>query len=257
MSQGILYSCVAHQTRVLSEHSMRSGNFKEIVFRLLSSVPESPDSQTSYSFQGYYFHFKVANKLTYLCLAEENFGRQIPFMFLEKISELFDVIQYNDKKVTAFDSVLKSNMDKFSKTKLVIPKTQAIQEDLNEVKGIMIKNIEGLMKRGEKLEILEEKTIELETEATQLKGNATQVKGHIQKWHRLRLILCAAGFLVLLGVLAMVIVYFVCGGLSNCGKAPTLAPTAAPSLAPGQTLAPGTTSAPSTQAPTITMAPTV
>lgn len=51
--ENILYSCVADQATVLSEFSIRSGNFKEIVFRLLSNVDSTVNNQMSFAFQKY------------------------------------------------------------------------------------------------------------------------------------------------------------------------------------------------------------
>jgi len=239
---GILYSCVALQSRLLVDHTTRSGNFKEIVVRLLASLGDA-DLKTSYIFQGYYFHFKVSNHVTYMCLSDENFTRRLAFLFLDKISELFEVIQYNDEKVRLFDSVLKYHMKKFSDSKVIIPKTQAIQDELDEVKGIMVKNIEGLMKRGEQLELLEDTTIELEKEAETHKNMATKVKGEVKFWHRMRIILLLAIGCIVLTTVILIIVYFVCNGF-KCGVKPTDSPTFQPTPTP--TSIPPTASRPPT-----------
>lgn len=37
----------------------------------------------------YFFHYEVADGLTFLCLTDEAFGRQMPFLFLEDVKKRF------------------------------------------------------------------------------------------------------------------------------------------------------------------------
>jgi len=102
----------------------------------------------------------------------------------------------------------------------VVPKIAEIQQELDEVKGIMVKNIDSLLKRGETLEILEDTTELLETEAAQFKGGAQQVKKNILKWHRLRIMLIVGGIITIIGLGVALGVWYGCGGVDWwCGGA--------------------------------------
>lgn len=58
----------------------------------------------------HYFHFKVYNFITYLCLCNEEVGRTIPYTFLDDICNLFDPIKNNVREVGAFGTVLQKKM---------------------------------------------------------------------------------------------------------------------------------------------------
>ena len=90
----LIYSVVARGTIVLAEFSTAKGNFSEIARKILEKVPNQHNSKMSYVYERYIFsvcfkwarhifHYLVDDQITYLCMADEEFGRRVPFTYLE------------------------------------------------------------------------------------------------------------------------------------------------------------------------------
>src|SRR5699024_3733707 len=89
------YTLVARETTVLAEFSSARGNFDEVARKILEKVPSTQNSKMSYVYErfvpfhflshshSHIFHYLVDDIITYLCMADEEFGRRVPFTFLD------------------------------------------------------------------------------------------------------------------------------------------------------------------------------
>ncbi|KAK4440594.1 Vesicle-associated membrane protein [Sesamum alatum] len=86
----ILYGVVARGTTVLAEFSAVTGNTGAVVRRILEklSETESAESRLCFSQDRYIFHILRSDGLIFLCMANDTFGRRIPF-YLEDIQMRF------------------------------------------------------------------------------------------------------------------------------------------------------------------------
>jgi hypothetical protein len=80
----IVYAVVSRGKTVLAEYTFTSGNFPTITRVLLGKIPEE-DGKMSYVYDQFVFHYVVENKITFLCMADENAKRRVPFAFLDDI----------------------------------------------------------------------------------------------------------------------------------------------------------------------------
>ncbi|KAK9828831.1 hypothetical protein WJX72_002301 [[Myrmecia] bisecta] len=219
MPDKILYTVVARGTVVLAEYSTVTGNAHLVAHRILEKLSQE-DSRVSYSQERHLFHILVSNGLTFMCMADESIGRRIPFAFLDDIKDRF-LSAYADGAATAvayeyntdFSRVLQQRCDYFSND----PNADAINRvrgGITEVKNIMVENIEKVLDRGERIELLVDKTDHLQHEAFAFKRESRRLK-HKMWWQNARLL--AAVFAgVLLG--AYIIVAFVCSPTFQCHK---------------------------------------
>ena len=66
------------------------GNFEQVTRQLLKRIPaENKIMSYVYPKEKYVFHYMVDDGITYLCMADEGFGRMIPFRFLEDLKNKF------------------------------------------------------------------------------------------------------------------------------------------------------------------------
>jgi len=88
------------------------------------------------------------------------------------------------------------------------------QTELNQVKDIMVQNVEQILSRGERIELLVDKTDTMANQATAFRRGARSVRR--QMWWKNKKIM---GLSVLVGlVLLWIIVAQFCGaGLNQCG----------------------------------------
>jgi len=177
----IIYSVVARASVVLAEYSITSGNFTTIATRILGKIPLN-DNKMSYVADRHIFHYIVEDGITYLCMADEEFGRRLPFAFLEDIKNRFKAT-YADRGRTAlaygmnadFSRVLQNQMDYYSNNPNA-DRINRVRNEIDEVKSVMVQNIEKVLERGERIELLVDRTENLNQTAFQFKKKATQVK---------------------------------------------------------------------------------
>eukprot|EP00879_Flechtneria_rotunda_P001078 GHRR01001218.1.p1 GENE.GHRR01001218.1~~GHRR01001218.1.p1 ORF type:complete len:200 (+),score=63.99 GHRR01001218.1:139-738(+) len=177
----LLYSLVARGAVILAEHSDVSGNAAQIAIRILERLP-AEDTRVTYTQERHMFHIMVHAGLTYLCMAEEAAGRRIAFAFLEDVKDNFmsrygrtyrEAIAYEYN--TDFSRVLQQRMEYFSND----PSADVINRvrgEITQVKDIMIENIEKVLDRGERLDLLVDKTEHLQGEAFAFRREAKRAR---------------------------------------------------------------------------------
>jgi len=211
----IIYTLVARGTCVLAEFTSTSGNFTTVTRRILEKIP-GQDAKMSYVYDRHIFHYIVEDGITYLCMADEEFGRRIPFAFLEDIKNRFKAT-YGDRGKTAiaygmntdFSRVLQNQMDYYSNNPGADRITR-VRGEIDEVKSVMVTSIEKVLERGERIELLVDKTESLNQSAFKFKKGSTQLK-RAMWWKNIKI-------MIILGIVIVAVIYFIvamaCGGLA-------------------------------------------
>ncbi|CAM9519513.1 LOW QUALITY PROTEIN: vesicle-associated membrane protein 7-like [Lethenteron reissneri] len=211
----ILFSVVARGTTILAKHANFSGNFVEVAEQVLAKI--SPENaKLTYSHGSYLFHYISQDRIVYLCITDDDFERSKAFAFLGEVTRRFQTT-YGSRAQTAlpysmnseFSSVLGAQMRHFSEEKSTERLSQ-VQGQVDELKGIMVKNIDLIADRGEKLELLIDKTENLVDSSVTFKRSSRNL-ARAMCMKNLKLTL-------LLAIVAIVIIYFIvsaaCGGLA-------------------------------------------
>ncbi|XP_030035945.2 vesicle-associated membrane protein 7 isoform X1 [Manduca sexta] len=164
----ILFSVVARGTVVLAKYATCHGNFTEVTEQILSKIPPQDDKLT-YSHGNYLFHYIAENKLVFFCITDDKFQRSRAFLFLNEIKRRF-ITAFGDTAQTAipyamnseFVRVLATEMKHYSDSR-DLDTISRVHGELDELKNIMVKSIDSMAMRGEKLELLVKKTDDLAT----------------------------------------------------------------------------------------------
>lgn len=216
----MFYALVARGTVVLAEHTNRSGNFPTVTRMLLGRISPTSDSKMSYLYDDYVFHYIVEDGITYLCLADEQQKRRMPFLFLQDVKDKFRA-SYGERAKTAiafamnteFSRVLAERMEFFNENPAADNFGQ-VKDKLAEVKDIMVQNIESVLARGEKIELLVDKSEQLNRSANKFQRSSKQLK-NVMWWKNVKM---WALITVIVIVLIWLISSFVCGfNYSKCG----------------------------------------
>ncbi|KAL1557770.1 vesicle-associated membrane protein 727-like protein [Salvia divinorum] len=222
--KGLIYSFVAKGTVVLAEHTPYSGNFSTIAVQCLQKLP-SNSSKYTYSCDGHTFNFLLDSGFVFLVVADESMGRSIPFVFLERVKDDFkqrygasiksddphpladdedeDDLLFEDRFSIAynldreFGPKLKEHMQYCMNHPEEMNKLSKLKAQITEVKGIMMDNIEKVLDRGEKIELLVDKTDNLQFQADSFQRQGRQLRR--QMWmQNLRMKLMIAGVVLVL-----------------------------------------------------------
>ncbi|XP_028796897.1 vesicle-associated membrane protein 722-like [Neltuma alba] len=218
--QSLIYSFVARGTVILAEYTEFSGNFTGIASQCLQKLPPSSNKFT-YNCDGHTFNYLVDNGFTYCVVAVESVGRQIPIAFLERIKEEFSKKYAGGKAATAaarslnkeFGFKLKEQMQYCIDHPEEIDKLAKVKAQVSEVKGVMMENIEKVLDRGEKIELLVDRTENLRSQAQDFRQQGTKIRRKMW-FQNMKVKLIVLAIIVLL---IFVIVFSVCGGF-KCGK---------------------------------------
>eukprot|EP00088_Acartia_fossae_P064197 TRINITY_DN7895_c0_g1_i10.p1 TRINITY_DN7895_c0_g1~~TRINITY_DN7895_c0_g1_i10.p1 ORF type:complete len:221 (+),score=50.81 TRINITY_DN7895_c0_g1_i10:38-700(+) len=213
----ILYCVISRGNTVLTKYASCVGNFSEISDLVISKIPAG-DGKMTYRHANYLYHYIQENSLIYLCITEEGFGQGDAFSFLDKVQTKFKK-RFALRAVTAtayslnteFSLVIREEMDRFNKpASQEHEKITMIQEEVNQVKDIMVRNIDELVERGEKLDLLVDKTDNLSATAVTFKTTSRAV--HNQMWWK------SVRWSIAVGVAVLIFVYIIvslsCGGMA-------------------------------------------
>nr|AFK36461.1 unknown [Lotus japonicus] len=179
----LIYAFVSRGTVILAEFTEFSGNFNSIAFQCLQKLP-STSNKFTYNCDAHTFNFLVDNGYTYCIVADESVGRQVPMAFLERVKDDF-VSKYGDGKAATapanslnkeFGPKLKEHMQYCVDHPEEISKLAKVKAQVSEVKGVMMENIEKVLDRGEKIELLVDKTENLHHQAQDFRTSGTSIR---------------------------------------------------------------------------------
>ncbi|KAL3506349.1 hypothetical protein ACH5RR_031731 [Cinchona calisaya] len=169
----LIYSFVARGTIILAEYTEFTGNFTTIASQCLQKLPAS-NNKFTYNCDDHTFNYHVDNGFTYCVVAAEGAGRQLPIAFLERVKDDFNKRYGGGKATTAkakslnkeFGPKLKEHMKYCVDHPEEINKLAKVKAQVSEVKGVMMENIEKVLDRGEKIELLVDKTENLRSQVS-------------------------------------------------------------------------------------------
>uniref|UniRef100_A0A3Q3D447 Vesicle-associated membrane protein 7 n=1 Tax=Hippocampus comes TaxID=109280 RepID=A0A3Q3D447_HIPCM len=158
----ILFAVVARGTTILAKHAWCGGNFLEVTEQILAKIP-SENNKLTYSHASVLCVYVFNDILFFLC-ARKDFERSRAFSFLSEIKRRFQTT-YGSRAQTAlpyamnseFSSTLAAQMKHHSDPRGSDRLTET-QMQVDDLKGIMVRNIDLVAQRGEKLELLIDKT---------------------------------------------------------------------------------------------------
>ncbi|KAH9605497.1 hypothetical protein KSS87_014704 [Heliosperma pusillum] len=219
----ILYALVARGTIILSEFSAVTGNIGAVARRILEKLPNNgdgdgdADSRLCFSQDRYIFHILKADGLVFLCMANDTFGRRIPFSYLEDIHMRFmknygriahhaPAYSMNDE----FSRVLHQQMEFFSSS----PSADTLNRVQGEIRTIMVDNIEKILERGDRIELLVDKTSTMQDSAFHFRKQSKRLRRAL--WMKNAKLLMWLTCLIV--VLLYIIIAAACGGITlpNC-----------------------------------------
>ena len=200
----ILYSLVSRKEVVLAEYTSASGNFPQIVRNFLPKLSVQ-DGRMSYTYDNFVFHYCCEDTIIYLAMCNEvaKDQRRVPFAFLDDVKSKF-ISMYGDKAQTAIAFSLNKEFSKILKTQMEFFNSpsgdsfSALNSKIDEVKNVMYENIESVLARGEKLEILVDKSEALQQQAFVFQRSARDLKSAMW-WRQVKI------YLLIFGVVALII----------------------------------------------------
>eukprot|EP00549_Striatella_unipunctata_P016831 CAMPEP_0118702152 /NCGR_PEP_ID=MMETSP0800-20121206/17705_1 /TAXON_ID=210618 ORGANISM="Striatella unipunctata, Strain CCMP2910" /NCGR_SAMPLE_ID=MMETSP0800 /ASSEMBLY_ACC=CAM_ASM_000638 /LENGTH=189 /DNA_ID=CAMNT_0006603267 /DNA_START=39 /DNA_END=605 /DNA_ORIENTATION=+ len=183
----IVYALVSREKTVLAEHTATSatGNFPTVTRVLLSKIPTT-DGKMTYVYDQYVFHYVVENGICYLCMSDELHKHRIPYAFLHDMKDR-TVSRYGIDILTRaiafslneeFSPIIEERMNFYNSgdAEKTIDTIGAVKSQIEDVKDVMVQNIEKVLERGEKIELLVDKTDRLNQQAFKFEASSRTLR---------------------------------------------------------------------------------
>lgn len=223
----IVYALVSREKTVLAEYTAQSatGNFPTVTRVLLSKIPQQDGRQT-YVYDQYLFHYVVESGICFLCMSDELNKHRIPYAFLNDMKDRFSGKYGREEPLHAiafaynedFSRIIQERMDFFNSDEAdrSIDNIGAVKSQIDDVKGVMVQNIERVLERGEKLELLVERTDRLNQQAFRFEASSRSLR-RTMYWKQMR---CRIAMGVGVCFLIFILSATACGGLDfhRCRK---------------------------------------
>ncbi|QSS57974.1 synaptobrevin-like protein Sybl1, vesicle-associated membrane protein [Histoplasma capsulatum] len=179
----LLYACIAHRTTILAEHSSpgtSSTAASSLASIILPKISHQTPQKLTYTHDRLFVHYIADSPsaagengeltshapLSYLVVATAELGRRIPFAFLLEIRRKF-LTTYNPES-TDFSSLppygcaaFNTHLRELLQTYNTAPPADSLasaRKEIDSVRGIMTENIERVLERGERIDLLVDKT---------------------------------------------------------------------------------------------------
>ncbi|CAM6055075.1 unnamed protein product [Sphagnum tenellum] len=227
----LLYSVVARKNIILARHASCIGNFAEITDVILAKLDLESNAKMTYQSGHYLYHYISEAGIVFLCITDGDVDRASAFGFLEAVKRKFES-QYGglgpgSKSNTAipfamnteFSMIMSAEMRKINNSGAAAAsnrggtgddKVERLRDEVQQVKDIMISNIDSIVERGERLELLVDKTEVLSNESVSFRQSSRALQRKMW-WQNARM-------KVLLAVVVVLVIYSIvtasCGGFS-------------------------------------------
>lgn len=117
-------------------------------------------------------------------MSDEQNKHRIPFAFLNEMKELFTSKYGLDVPQRAiafslneeFAKVIQDRMDYYNSAGSNVDGLSAVKNQIEDVKGVMVENIEKVLERGEKIELLVDKTDRLNQQAFKFESSSKRLR---------------------------------------------------------------------------------
>ncbi|KAK4146847.1 synaptobrevin-domain-containing protein [Dichotomopilus funicola] len=225
----LLYACVAYNTTILTEHTTSAASqASSLASLILPKIDHSTPQKLTYTHGTHHIHYIAASPseyppnspqspaggLTYLVISDSAaVNRRISFGFLVELRTRFlaahppEVEGYADLPsygCAGFNNALRGLMVEYGTT--AQGRDDAIgnaQREIEDVRGIMTRNIEGLLERGERIDLLVDKTDRLGQGASEFRVRSRGLKRRMW-WKNVKL-MGLLGVVVVLILVAIIV----------------------------------------------------
>ncbi|KAI0087171.1 VAMP/synaptobrevin-like protein [Irpex rosettiformis] len=218
----LIHALVAQGSTILAEHQGGERDFSQATQTILSKIPPN-NSKLTYVWEQYLFHYISEGGYIYLCMADDSAGRRMPFAFLTELQQKFTSAALPSSSSSfppayalqgSFGPVIAQLMNTYNTSPPSDELTRA-QSELAQVKNIMVQNVEQILSRGERIELLVDKTDNMASQATAFRRGAKTVRRSM--WWKNTRVLALSG-LVGLTFVWLIVAQFCGAGLNQCGS---------------------------------------
>lgn len=234
----ILYVAVFKGSVTAAEYSSISGNFNAVAKEFLTKAARN-EGKFTYPVEGTTFNFLSRTGITFLCVADDQYGRILPGAFLDKLADNWAVdigdklpqpLREGQLNATYGAKNIKALVDKITAKPEEFDKLTAVKDKVNQAKDVMMTNMQSMIARDEQLHNLEDKTHTLLGAANEFQSSGRKLRTSMW-WQNFKIKIIIGAALLLL---ALILFLVICLGVVSCfgGSGSSSSPSPSPSPLP-------------------------
>ena len=181
----VIYVAISRGVNVLAEYTdpRHSGNYETVTRLLLRRIGEGASKLAQLRYDSHIFHYSIVEGVTFLCMTDESARSRLPFAFLDDVADTFRSAYGVDEPLRAiafqmneaFSPVLKQKCE-FYATNGDADVISSVKSRIDATRDVMVENIDRILERGEKIELLVDKTENMQHQAFKFERSATTLK---------------------------------------------------------------------------------
>lgn len=222
ITAALFYVAIAKGKTIIASHADGTQNAAAIATLILDKINLAVESKQTFVHQKYQIHYihtapsnGIKDGLTYLAIGTEALGRRVPFACLFDIKRHFldsfetsEIASAGANEFTAFEQVIQERMQAVLVNGVEgADKAREVQREIDSVKDIMSQNIERVLERGERIDLLVDKSAHLQSSSLAFRKKSAAVKRQMW-WQKTRTN-------ALIGTTVVVLTYIMIG--MGCG----------------------------------------
>ncbi|KAJ1449410.1 synaptobrevin-domain-containing protein [Pelagophyceae sp. CCMP2097] len=213
----VIYVAISRGVNVLAEYTRHTGNYETVTRLLLRKIGDGGARVAQIRYDEHIFHYQILDGITYLCMTDESAKSRLPFAFLADVADTFRAA-YGERAQSAiafemneaFAPLLRRKVDCYLHSDEA-DIMSSVRAKIEETKDVMVDNIDRILERGEKIELLVDKAEHMSQQAFRFERSAKSLK---------RAMCCKRAKIYAFGVFVLGLIVFFCTALA-CG--PTFA----------------------------------
>ena len=206
----ILCGVISRGTTILAKYEVGDPPLNEFIDKVLETISATSDESNIFTYGELRIYYMSQRSITYVAIAQQDIPKENVFKFLGEVLEEFQRYAGDSARSALahaydeeFGEILKNRMLRATPTQL-----DNLNKDMDEVKRIMIQNIETCLDTGKKIDVILNNTNYLQTNTEIFKRQAAQI--HRQMWWENKKMTAIA--IVGAVLLVYIIVSSACGG---------------------------------------------
>ncbi|CCJ29490.1 unnamed protein product [Pneumocystis jirovecii] len=168
----IFYAGIARGQDILAEYNVDGTDMNDLVSLILEKAVLNEETKLTYVYKMYMIHYiytpvDSVGGLTYLCITSDQIERRVPFALLYEIKREFakyfslhDMIELPVSSFVGFSREIAEKISMMGRDDgmLMTDMVRVVQKEMEQVKSAMTENIEKVLERGERIELLVNRT---------------------------------------------------------------------------------------------------
>jgi len=191
-------------TSLVGEYYINKSFSDVIIKKVVPKLSQEPYRQT-FTHEQYEIHFIKTENITVFCIAMNDTPKRVCWSCLE------DIVNNYTKSSNKVSTMLRNTMMKWNDPES--DKISLIKSKVDDIKNVMVKNIDDILKRGETLEDLQVKTEEMASVAHNFNVITRKVKNKMCA--RVAFLVC---LLVCISICALIAVIFLACGFPTFSR---------------------------------------